>query len=288
MKTAPPRLEPILSDVSRRLAERRGNLPLAELRRLVEPDGQRALRFVAALRTGGPAIIAEFKRRSPSSGGPPAGPPVDEGRSSEVSDAPEAPEAPEAIGRARAYARGGAAAISVLTERDHFGGSPEDLSRIAPAGLPLLRKDFLLDESMVLESALWGADAVLLLPCVLTPSVLAELAHCAHTLGLASLIEVHDEGELAAALALPREHRRILGVNARNLSDFSIDLGRVTDLLPAIPADTVRVAESGVSDAGDLRRVRAAGADAVLIGGALMRSRDPEALLRGWREALRA
>jgi indole-3-glycerol phosphate synthase len=259
------RLDPILRDVRARLAERRRELPLDDLRKRVGPDPSRGERFTRALRGDRLAIIAECKRASPSAG-----------RISAEVDWRE---------RARSYARGGAAALSVLTERDHFHGDPAHLDEVRPSGLPLLRKDFLLDESMVLESALWGADAVLLLPCALDDARLRELHALARELGLAALVEVHTEGELDRALALDPE---IVGVNARDLTTFAVDVATVERLLPQIPRSCVRVAESGLRSLADLQRVRAAGADAALVGEALMRARDAEAELRAWKEALRA
>jgi indole-3-glycerol phosphate synthase len=258
------RLSPILFDVRQRLAARRADMTLAQLRRTVKPDPERARRFTAALRDGGLSFIAECKRRSPSAGA--------------IADEIDWGE------RARRYADGGAAAISVLTEEDHFGGAPSHLAEVEGAGLPRLRKDFLLDESMVLESALWGADAVLLLVCILEPERLAELLHCARAIGLAALVEVHDERELELAVALDAE---VIGVNARDLASFQVDLAAFDRLIPRIPRTSVRVAESGLSSLDDLRRARAAGADAALVGEALMRSDDPALLLRGWKEALR-
>ena len=259
------RLEPILRDVRARLAERRRDLPLPELRRSVRRDDQRRHRFEAALRTGSLAIIAECKRASPSAG-----------RLSAETDW---------SARAASYARGGAAALSVLTERDHFHGAPEHLAEARASGLPLLRKDFVLDESMVLESAAWGADAILLLPVALEGALLGELFGAAAELGLAVLVEVHDERELERALALAP---RLVGVNARDLTTFAVDLATIERLLPRIPASITRIAESGLREERDLVRVREAGADAALVGEALMRASDPAAVLARWREATRA
>jgi indole-3-glycerol phosphate synthase len=258
------RLGPIVERVRARLAERRRELPQSQLAASVRPDPRRAERFVAALRAPGLAVIAECKRRSPSAG-----------QLTAETDWTE---------RSKAYARAGAAVISVLTEADHFGGAPQHLDQARAAGLPLLRKDFLLDTSMVLESALWGADAVLLLPCILEPAQLKELFDCACELGLGCLVEVHNEAELELALEL---NPAVLGVNSRDLATFTTDLAVVERLFPLIPTTSLRVAESGLRDAADVARVRAAGADAVLIGEALMRSQDPETSLRGWIEAVR-
>ena len=264
MKTSTSRLDPIVRAVRQRHAERRAQLSVAELERRVRPDPARGARFLAALRGANLALIAECKRRSPSVGA--------------------LAEETDWSARAASYRAGGAAALSVLTERDHFGGALEHLDEVRGAGLPMLRKDFLIDPAMVLEAAAFGADAVLLLPCILTDAELGELHACAREVGLAALVEVHDEAELERALAL---EPRIVGVNARDLSTFQVDLATVERLLPLVPRATVRVAESGIHGLDDLRRVRNAGADAALVGEALMRATDPAATLRTWQEGLR-
>ncbi len=261
MKTG-TRLDPILADVQRRAAQRRALRSLSDLRDTLQPDPGRRLRFIEALRATGLSFIAECKRRSPSKGA----------LSAEV----------DLAARAQAYAAGGASAISVLTEADHFGGSPEDLKAARPAGLPLLRKDFILDAGMVLESVEMGADAILLLAVCLPDPLLGELRVLAREAGLAVLLEVHDEAELERALAVEPD---CLGVNARDLRTFEVDLAVVERLLPRIPATCLRVAESGLRELADLERVVAAQADVALVGEALMSSGDPAATLRAWREA---
>ncbi len=263
----PDRLRPLVAAVAARAAARRRHQPVAALRRKVRADPGRRRRFLGALGQPGLRVIAECKRRSPVAGLLARNPGED------------------LLPRARDYARGGAAALSVLTEEDHFLGSLDDLERLTPAGLPRLRKDFLLDEGMVLESALAGCEAVLLLAVCLEDAALAELRVLAGELGLAVLLEVHDETELERALAVAPD---CLGVNARDLGSFRVDLGVVERLLPRVPAGLLRVAESGIRGPAELRRVRAAGADAVLVGEALMRSADPAATLQGWREAVDA
>ncbi len=259
------RLEPILASVRARAAARRRARSVADLRKETRSDPSRRAQFVKALRARGLAFLAEIKRRSPSAGSLATGVDV--------------------LALARSYAAGGAAALSVLTEEDHFAGSPLDLEQVSAAGLPRLRKDFLLDEGMVLESVAMGADAVLLLAVCLDDPLLGELRSLAGELGLAVLLEVHDERELERALAVEPD---CVGVNARDLTSFRVDLATSERLLPMIPSRLVRVAESGLSSGPDLLRVRRAGADAALIGEALMRSDDPAALLRSWREALDA
>ncbi|PCH77929.1 MAG: indole-3-glycerol-phosphate synthase [Planctomycetota bacterium] len=259
------KLDAILVAVSQRLEERRARIPLSELRSLAESRksanaaGSRRRSFVEALSQPGLSIIAECKRASPSEG--------------------EIAQADDMLVRARSYAADGAAAVSVLTEQDHFGGSLDDFDRVAAAGLPRLRKDFLIDEYMVYESAAHGAEAVLLLANCLDDGLLAELRDLADQLDIAVLLEVHDEPELNRALSLKPE---CLGVNARDLRSFDTNLGVIEALLPKIDG-CLKVAESGIHEWEDIERMRAAGADAVLCGTALMR--DP-GKLREWSSQL--
>jgi len=257
------RLDPILESVQLRAAERRRELPLAELRASLTPDPARRERFLRALAADGLSIIAECKRRSPSVG--------------------QLSEEVDLAARAADYAAGGAAALSVLTEQDHFAGHPRDLEAVAGTGLPRLRKDFLLDEGMRLESLGMGADCVLWLAVCLPDPLLGELRQAAHEAGLAVLLEVHDEAELERALAVNPD---CLGVNARNLKTFEVDLGNVERLLAAVPAGPLLVAESGIKGPDELRRVMRAGAHAALVGEALMRAGSPEETLRAWRREL--
>jgi indole-3-glycerol phosphate synthase len=262
------RLDPIVADVRRRAADRRRARPLERLRASVRPDESRRARFVSAFRKDELGVIAEMKRRSPSAGSIGA-------------------SGPAYASLARAYREGGANAISVLTEQDHFGGSLDDLAAVAFTELPRLRKDFLVDEGMLLESAHHGADAVLLLAAILEPRILRDLRARARDLGFAVLLEVHDERELDLALPLEPE---LLGVNARDLRTFEVDLATVERLLPLVPHGDdgpIRVAESGLRTLADVRRVRDAGADAVLVGEALVRDASPAATLRAWKEAFR-
>ena len=258
------RLKPIVEAVTARNAERRALRPLSELRRELIDEPARRERFVAELRAPGLAFIAECKRRAPSSGK----------LSAEL----------DLDARIESYARGGAAALSILTEQDHFDGRLEDLHAAPAIALPRLRKDFLIDEAMVLEAQLAGASAVLLIVACLERSALAELREVAREAGLAVLIEAHDRAELELAAELEPE---ALGVNSRDLTTFTIDLTRAVELLPHIPASCVRIAESGLHTLEDLQRVRDAGADVALVGTALMRAEDPAALLASWKEQLR-
>jgi indole-3-glycerol phosphate synthase len=216
--------------------------------------------FVGALRHDDQlAVIAEFKRRSPSKGD-------------------LAPDLDPAI-TALAYAGGGAAALSVLTDRLFFGGSVEDLrvARAAAPATPALRKDFTIDADQVYESRAIGADAVLLIvAAVPDPGELADLHALAVELGLGVLIEAHDDAELDVALGVGA---RVVGVNARNLGTFAEDLGVAERLAARIPADVVAVAESAIRSLDDARRVAAVGFDAILVGEALVRAEDPSRLV---------
>ena len=218
-------------------------------------------RFAAALRRPGMAVIAEFKRRSPSAGA-----------------LRRAPDLHEMVG---AYERGGATALSVLTEGPNFDGSLEDLraARVA-CELPILRKDFIVDEYQLHEAKVAGADAVLLIVAALDAGELASLHDRAYALGLDVLVEVHDHDELRMALKIGAE---LIGINNRDLRDFSVDVQRTEQLMGEIPTGMTVVSESGIAEAEQLSRLRDASVDAVLVGESLMRSEDPEAALRTLR-----
>jgi indole-3-glycerol phosphate synthase len=173
---------------------------------------------------------------------------------------------------------GGAACLSVLTDRVHFGGSEADLTSARDAsGLPVLRKDFTVQEADVLDARLMGADAVLLIAAALRDDELERFGARAAALGLAALVEVHNEVELARALSVGA---RMIGVNQRDLDTFEVDHERACRMAAHIPSDVVAVAESGIRDADDARRLADAGFDAVLVGETLMRSADRPAELR--------
>jgi indole-3-glycerol phosphate synthase len=234
-------------------------LPEAELRaRLRDLPAPRGFEAALSLRGGPARIVAEVKRASPSLGSIRAG--------------------LDAVAQARAYATAGAAAISVLTDGPGFGGSLADLAQVrAAVDVPLLRKDFVLDGYQLVEARAHGADAALLIVAALEPPVLRRLLDGCAELGLAALVEVHDDGELDAAL---RAGARIVGVNNRNLATFVVDLAVSERLLPRLPANVRGVAESGVRSAEDALRLRRAGAANLLVGEALVRAPDPGALLR--------
>jgi indole-3-glycerol phosphate synthase len=214
--------------------------------------------FADALGGAGLSCIAEIKRRSPSKGD------LD----------PDLQ--PEMV--AKEYVAGGAACLSVLTDTDFFGGSRADLAAARQAsGLPVLRKDFTVQEADVVDARLMGADAVLLIVAGLDDELLRRCAARADELGLAAVVEVHDERELARALAASA---RIVGVNQRDLRTFQVDHDRACALATEIPADVIAVAESGIRDAGDARRLADAGFDAILVGEALVRAEDRAGRLR--------
>jgi indole-3-glycerol phosphate synthase len=167
--------------------------------------------------------------------------------------------------------------ISVLTERDHFGGSPEDLGTVRTVvPSPILRKDFILHPAQVWESAAIGADMVLLIVAALEDSQLRELLAEAEAAGLAALVEVHDEEEAERAL---NNGAAVVGVNNRDLRTFAVDLATAERIAPLLESAVVRIAESGIFSGAEARRMEAAGYDAVLVGESLVRARDPIALL---------
>jgi len=250
-------LERILAETREELKRRKRERPLASLPRR-EPEAPAPRRsFHAALRGQGVGVIAEFKRRSPSAGA--------------LAERPDLP------GIVRAYERAGAAAVSVLTEGPNFAGSLEDLVLARrTCALPLLRKDFVLDPYQLHEARAAGADAVLLIVAALDAGELARLHREARALGLDALVEVHDREELHAALEAGAE---ILGVNNRDLRDFSVDVERTASLMADVPSAVTVVSESGIGSAEQVRRLGELGVQAVLVGESLMRSADPAAAL---------
>ena len=219
--------------------------------------------FYGALAAPGLSVIAELKQASPSKG-------------------LIAPDFERIfLDKARQYEEGGAAAISCLTEPKFFLGSDEYLRKVrAAVQLPILRKDFTIDEYQIYEAKCLGADAVLLICSLLSESQLAEYLCQAHELGLSALVEAHDADEVGAAIAAGAA---IIGVNNRNLKDFSVNPLNSLRLREQIPAEKLFVAESGIAKASDCAGLKAAGVQAVLVGEALMRSADPAAMLKEMR-----
>lgn len=236
--------------------------PLASLseRGQAQPAGRD---FAAALQQPGVSLIAEVKRASPSRGL--LRPDFD------------------AMKLALTYAANGAAAISVLTDAHFFQGDIAYLQQIKSALLaaghetPVLRKDFIFTPYQVYEARAYGADALLLIAAILSDEIMAQLLNLIHDLGMTALIEVHNQQELARVLPLKP---RVVGINNRNLNDFSVDLATFEGLSSHVPAGSVRVAESGIHDAHDIRRVGQAGANAILVGEALVTAADVGAKVR--------
>jgi indole-3-glycerol phosphate synthase len=214
--------------------------------------------FAGALNQPTVALIAEVKRRSPSAGA--------------------INEALDPAQLARAYAVGGATGISVLTDTRFFGGSLADLEAVvAAAAVPVLRKDFILDETQLLEARVAGASAVLLIARILPQAALAQLLEFAASLGLDALVETHNSTEIVRALDAGA---RVIGVNARDLDTLAMDTAAAWRLIASLPAGCVAVAESGMASPADVELAAAAGADAVLIGSALASAPDPAARAR--------
>jgi indole-3-glycerol phosphate synthase len=247
-------LDRIVQETREALQERRGT-PIE----LAPADPAASRPFREALARPGIAVIAEFKRRSPSAGS--------------LHDAPQLREI------LPAYERGGASAASILTEEPNFGGSLQDLRDArAACALPLLRKDFIVDPYQLLEARAAGADAVLLIVAALEDEELAGLHARAGELGLDVLVEVHDERELQRALAIGAE---LVGVNNRDLRDFSVDLQRTSRLMARMAPGTIVVSESGIASAAQLAQLHGEGVSAVLVGERLMRAGDPAGALAG-------
>ena len=254
-------LQRILATKRDEIAAARRAVPVEELeqRAHAQPPPRD---FIAALRAknaaGTPAVIAEIKRASPS-----------KGLLRQDFD-------PAAL--AKSYESGGAACLSVLTDREYFQGGNEHLSAArAACGLPVLRKDFIIDPYQVLEARAIGADCILLIAAAAAVDELRGLEQLAHRLGMAVLVEVHDERELAVALALATP---LIGINNRSLRTFVTSLQTTLDLLPGVPAGKLVVTESGIRDRADVARLRTRGVQAFLIGEAFMRAADPGRALR--------
>ena len=253
----PPRgtLGGIVAEAAERATALREREP--ELRRRAEAAPP-APSLLGALRGGNVAVIAEVKRRSPSKGW--INPNI------------------SAADQARAYEAGGAAAISVLTEPVHFGGSIDDLEGVRRAvRIPVLKKDFHVDAVQLLEAKAIGASAALLIARALSPDLLPRLVDFARALALEVLVEVRDEDELARALDAGAG---LVGINNRNLESLVIESGTAERLLALVPPDIIAVSESGVEASVDVERVARAGADAVLVGSAISAAADPLSAVR--------
>ena len=250
-------LEQLITAARAGVEDRRAQASQADLESMLPSRGPDRP-FNEALVRPGLSVIAEFKRRSPSAG--------------EISATASVAD------QVGAYERGGAAALSVLTDERHFGGSLEDLRAARGAcDLPILRKDFIVDPYQLVEAAVNGADAVLLIVRALEDAELGEMYESARGLDLDCLVEVHDGDELERALRLDAD---VIGINNRNLDEGAVDIATTYELMPDVPAGKTVVAESGISSRAELEELERVGVDAVLIGSALMGSPDPEALAR--------
>jgi indole-3-glycerol phosphate synthase len=250
-------LERIVDDTRDEVDRRRHAVPLGVLEAAIAQRAE-GRPFTEALGRPGVSLIAEHKRRSPSAGEIRAG--------ASVADI------------VCAYERGGATALSILTEPFHFGGGLEDLREArAATDLPVLRKDFIVDPYQLYEASAAGADAILLIVAALDAADLELLLGEARALDLDALVEVHDERELEQALEVDAD---VLGINNRDLSDFSVDIERTYELLSDVPAGKTVVSESGFSTREQLDELERVGIDAVLIGETLMRAEDVEAAVR--------
>jgi indole-3-glycerol phosphate synthase len=250
-------LEELVEAAREAVERRRSQVPEAELAEQMQTRGEDRP-FSEALSRPGVSLVAEFKRRSPGAG-----------------DIRPGADVAEVVS---AYERGGAAALSILTDEANFGGSLDDLRAARAASeLPILRKDFIVDPYQLAEAAAYGADAVLLIVAALHDDDLAELHDGARDLDLDCLVEVHDEPDLERALALGAD---VIGINNRNLADLSVNVETTRELMRDVPAGKTVVAESGYSRREQIEELERIGVDAVLIGEALMRADDPEAAVR--------
>ena len=248
-------LDSIIEGVREELAARRK--PLAQLQETMDSAAP-ARDPLATLLKNELSVIAEVKRSSPS-----------KGALATIAD-------PASL--AEQYENAGASVISVLTERRRFGGSLADLDAVrSRVNIPILRKDFMVDEYQFFEARAHGADVVLLIVAALSKSQLNDFHQLAEGLGMRALVEVHTHDELERALEISP---RIVGINSRNLKTLDVDAGAFADLLPLIPIDVVRVAESGISNRPDVEFAQNSGATAILVGEALVKSSNPELAMR--------
>lgn len=258
----PTVLESIIEGVREDLADRKRETTVSALRDKIE-EIPPALPAATNLMYRDFSVIAEVKRSSPS-----------KGDLAQITD-------PKAL--ADKYAQGGAQVISVLTERRRFSGSLADLIAVRDAvEVPILRKDFMVDEYQFFEARAFGADVILLIVAALGDSQLAEFNHLAMELGLSVLVEVHDENELERALNISP---KLVGVNARNLKTLDVDLANCQRLLPMIPAGIVPIAESGISSLKDVELLTNSGARGILVGETLVKSGNPSETIQEWTEA---
>ena len=250
-------LDEIAEYTRERISKEKDRMPQAELRQFAESMPKGEFGFEKALRTDDIAFICECKKASPSKG-------------------VIAEEFPY-LTIADEYDKAGADAISVLTEPKWFLGKDEYLQEIAEqVSIPCLRKDFTVDEYMIFQAKVFGASAVLLIVSLLPGEIIREYIGVADSLGLSALVEAHDESEIETALD---SGARIIGVNNRNLKDFSVDTGNSSRLREMVPPDVVFAAESGIKTASDVEAMREIGVNALLVGETLMRAEDKQKML---------
>jgi indole-3-glycerol phosphate synthase len=255
-------LTSIIDGVREDLAERKREVSFTELQDKIAAIAP-AIPATENLLSRSFSVIAEVKRSSPS-----------KGELAKIAD-------PKAL--ADKYAQGGAQMISVLTERRRFDGSLADLTAVRDAvEIPILRKDFMVDQYQIFEARAFGADAILLIVAALSDGQLNEFNAMAKELGLSVLVEVHDEVELERALNFGPQ---LIGVNARNLKTLEVDLATCERILPLIPAGLAAIAESGISSLTDVRRLVSAGATGVLVGETLVKSGNPTETIEEWTQA---
>ena len=256
-------LDEIVADKKKRLVEHKARISEEEMKTLAASCERESISFYKALAKEGLSIIGEFKKASPSHG-----------------KMDNKIELTDRIGQYNASVD----AISCLTEENHFLGSVEyfkQIRQISP--LPMIRKDFIIDPYQIFEAKVIGADCILLIAAILTDRELKLFYELAYALGMDVLVEVHDEVEMMRAVGLDA---KIIGVNNRNLKDFTIDLETTSKLAQMVPEETLLVSESGVTKDEDVAFLKKVGVDALLIGTVFMEATDPEALAKKWKEEI--
>lgn len=256
-------LDEIVADKKKRLVEHKARISEGEMKTLAASCERESISFYKALAKEGLSIIGEFKKASPSHG-----------------KMDNKIELTDRIGQYNASVD----AISCLTEEDHFLGSVEyfkQIRQISP--LPMIRKDFIIDPYQIFEAKVIGADCILLIAAILTDRELKLFYELAYALGMDVLVEVHDEVEMMRAVGLDA---KIIGVNNRNLKDFTIDLETTSKMAQMVPEETLLVSESGVTKDEDVAFLKKVGVDALLIGTVFMEATDPEALAKKWKEEI--
>lgn len=256
-------LDEIVADKKKRLAEHKARISEEEMKNLAAQCDRESISFYSAIAKEGLSIIGEFKKASPSHG--------------------KMDNKIELIDRIDQY-NASVDAISCLTEEDHFLGNVEYFKQIrAISELPMIRKDFIIDPYQVFEAKVIGADCILLIAAILNDREMKLLYELAYDLGMDVLVEVHDEEEMMRAVGLDA---KIIGVNNRNLKDFSIDLNTTKKLAQMVPDGTLLVSESGVSEDKDVEFLKKVGVDALLIGTVFMEAEDPKELAHKWKKAI--